>query len=441
MKKCNALSESDFLKLFFAFLTAAFLIAAVCMPDRGQMLTGLWQILSNPCKISTSFFAVGGYAATFLNMGLVALVCLALFVGLKATANNVSTLAFILTLGFSSWGITVLNLIPTMLGVALYCAVRREKLSANVNAMLFSTGIAPLITELMVRYPNAEATGFTFGGILLALGVGLVIGFFLPAGLPNAPKVHHGFDLYSAAVPVGMTAFFLQAVLYKTMGVALPAAPAAETLQIASPVIANVFCCVVFGLCILWALLLGCRPKDYWKLLTAPDQVSSVSAACGKAVFLMNVGVYGLFILAYYNLIGATFNAVTFGIIFCMLACCNSGSHPGTVWPLMVGYAIASFLFGWLSGLAGGSFGGALNAQAIAVGLCFCNGLSPISAKYGWKYGILAAALHYVLVTSVPNLHGGYCLYNGGFTAAFICLLLIPILQRFTKTTGEKITA
>ena len=441
MKKCNALSESDFLKLFFAFLTAAFLIAAVCMPDRGQMLTGLWQILSNPCKISTSFFAVGGYAATFLNMGLVALVCLALFVGLKATANNVSTLAFILTLGFSSWGITVLNLIPTMLGVALYCAVRHEKLSANVNAMLFSTGIAPLITELMVRYPNAEATGFTFGGILLALGVGLVIGFFLPAGLPNAPKVHHGFDLYSAAVPVGMTAFFLQAVLYKTMGVALPAAPAAETLQIASPVIANVFCCVVFGLCILWALLLGCRPKDYWKLLTAPDQVSSVSAACGKAVFLMNVGVYGLFILAYYNLIGATFNAVTFGIIFCMLACCNSGSHPGTVWPLMVGYAIASFLFGWLSGLAGGSFGGALNAQAIAVGLCFCNGLSPISAKYGWKYGILAAALHYVLVTSVPNLHGGYCLYNGGFTAAFICLLLIPILQRFTKTKGEKISA
>ena len=441
MKKCNALSESDFLKLFFAFLTAAFLIAAVCMPDRGQMLTGLWQILSNPCKISTSFFAVGGYAATFLNMGLVALVCLALFVGLKATANNVSTLAFILTLGFSSWGITVLNLIPTMLGVALYCAVRREKLSANVNAMLFSTGIAPLITELMVRYPNAEATGFTFGGILLGLGVGLLIGFFLPAGLPNAPKVHHGFDLYSAAVPVGMTAFFLQAVLYKTMGVALPAAPAAETLQIASPVIANVFCCVVFGLCILWALLLGCKPKDYWKLLTAPDQVSSVSAACGKAVFLMNVGVYGLFILAYYNLIGATFNAVTFGIIFCMLACCNSGSHPGTVWPLMVGYAIASFLFGWLSGLAGGSFGGALNAQAIAVGLCFCNGLSPISAKYGWKYGILAAALHYVLVTSVPNLHGGYCLYNGGFTAAFICLLLIPILQRFTKTKGEKISA
>ena len=441
MKKINALSESDFLKALFGFFTVAFLATALLMPDRGQMLSGLYRIISQPNKISTNYFSLGGYAATFLNMGLVAFFCLALFVLFDATANNVSTLAFLLTLGFTSWGINVLNMWPSVLGVMLYCLVKREKFSANVNVMLFSTGIAPLITELMVRYPHPEAVGFHLSGVILALAVGLAIGFFLSAGLAHAPKVHKGFDLYNAAVPVGMTAFFLQAVLYKTMGVALPAAPAAETLQIASPVIANVFCCVVFGLCILWALLLGCRPKDYWKLLTAPDQVSSVSAACGKAVFLMNVGVYGLFILAYYNLIGATFNAVTFGIIFCMLACCNSGSHPGTVWPLMAGYAIASFLFGWLSGLAGGSFGGALNAQAIAVGLCFCNGLSPISAKYGWKYGILAAALHYVLVTSVPNLHGGYCLYNGGFTAAFICLLLIPILQRFTQTKGEKISA
>lgn len=432
MKKINSMPESDFLKLFFGFLAAAFLIAGCCMPDRGQMLTGLWQIVSQPSKISTNYFAVGGYAATFLNMGLVALICLGLFVGLKATVNNVSTLAFILTLGFSSWGINVLNLIPSMLGVVLYCAVKREKVSANVNAMLFSTGIAPLITELMVRYPNGDAVGFTLPGVVLATVVGLAIGFFLPAGLPNAPKVHHGLDLYSAAVPVGMTAFFLQALLYKTMGVALPAAPAAETLQVASRMTVNVFCCVVFGLCVLGSLAMGCKLSDYGKLLISRE-VGSVSAKYGNAVLLMNVGVYGLFILAYYNAIGAGFNGVTFGIIFCMLACCNSGSHPGTVWPLMVGYGVASLVCGWLSQLTGGSFGGALNAQAIAVGLCFCNGLSPMTAKYGWKVGALSAAMHYVLVTSVPNLHGGYCLYNGGFTAAFICLLLVPILERFRR--------
>ena len=64
MKKIKNLSESDFLKLFFAFFTLVFLVAAVCMGDRGSMFTGLWQIMSQPSKISTNYFAVGGYAAT-----------------------------------------------------------------------------------------------------------------------------------------------------------------------------------------------------------------------------------------------------------------------------------------------------------------------------------------------------------------------------------------
>ena len=235
-----------------------------------------------------------------------------------------------------------------------------------------------------------------------------------------------------------MTAFFLQAVLYKTMGVALPAAPDASTLQVASRLTVNVFCCVFFGLCVVFALVLGCRPKDYWRLLTDPALVTNFSSAYGNAVFLMNVGVYGLFILGYYNLIGGTFNGVTFGIIFCMLATCNSGSHPGNVWPIMLGYVVASAGFGWLSALAGGTFAGAVNAQAIMVGLCYANGLSPIADKYGWQYGFLAAMMHYVLVTSVPSLHGGYCLYNGGFTAALICIILVPQLEKLCRTKEER---
>ena len=438
MKKVNSLSESSFLKALFGFFALVFLATALLMPDRDQIFTGLYRIISQPNKITTNYFWLGGYAATFLNMGLVALFCLGLYVLPGAAANNVSTLAFLLTLGFSSWGINVVNMWPGVLGVMLCCLVKREKLGANVNAMLFSTGIAPLITELMVRYPHPETVGFNLTGVLLALAVGVAIGFFLPGGLVHAPKVHKGFDLYNAAVPVGMTAFFLQAVLYKTMGVALPAAPGAETLQEASRMTVNVFCCIVFGVLIAAAFVLGCRPKDYWQLLTARSNPGSFSAAYGKAVFLMNVGVYGLFILGYYNLIGAQFNSITFGIIFCMLACCNSGSHPGNVWPIMAGYVLASFLFGWIAPMLGGNFTFAVNAQAIAVGLCFANGLSPIVDKYGWHWGILAAAMHYLLVTSVPALHGGYCLYNGGFTAAFICLLLVPQLEKFLPARDNK---
>ena len=439
MKKIKNLSEGAFLKLLFAFFSVFFLVAAVCMPDRNQMFTGLWNILITPCKVTTNYFSVGGYAATLLNMGLLGVISLALFVLLKGTPNNVSTLAVILTMGFGSWGINILNIWPTVFGVVIYALVKKEKLGGLVNAMLFSTGIAPLITELLVRYPGVEVIGFNWVGLGLALVVGFVIGFFLPAGLAYSPKVHKGFDLYSAALPVGMTSFLLNAILYKTMGLADPLKlPLLSDMSVASPLFTNVFCGVLFGLCVVLALILGCRPKDYWKLLTDPALVTNFSSTYGNATFLMNVGVFGLFILGYYNLIGAPFNGVTFGIIFCMLSTCNSGSHPGNVWPIMLGYAVASVVFGWAAPLLGGNFTFQLNAQAIVVGLCYANGLSPIADKYGWRYGFVAAVLHYLLVTSVPNLHGGFCLYNGGFTAALICMILVPELEKFFHTKEER---
>ena len=438
MKKIKNLSESDFLKLFFGFITAAFIIAAFCMPDRADAFAGFWRINSQTMKITTNDFFVGGYAGTFLNMGLVGLVLLVLIVGLKATANNVTTFGFILTVGFSSWGMNVINILPGMLGVVLYCLVKKEKLSTGVNAMMFSTGIAPLMSDLLLRYPNAEAIGFNGLGLGITLVVGLFVGFVVAAGLSHAPAVHKGFDLYSAAVPVCLAAFFLNATLYKTLGIDLPAAPAGDTLSVTLQTGVNIFCLVLFGLCIIGALAMGCKVKDYWGLLTADDHVASITGKLGKEVFLMNVGVFGLFILAYYNIIGVGFNAATLGIIFCMLCTCNSGSHPGNVWPIMAGYVFGTAGFGWLSAQLGGNFTLGINAQAIAIGLCFANGLSPVSSKYGWFWGMVAAIMHYLLVTSVPNMHGGYCLYNGGFTAAVICVLLIPVLEKFCKTRQER---
>ena len=453
MKKIKNLSEGAFLKLLFAFLSVCFLVAAVCMPDRNEMFTGLWKIMSGTCKISTNYFAQGGMAATFLNMGLVCLVSLLLFVVFKGTPNNVSTLAVILTTGFGSWGINVLNIWPTFFGVMIYGLVKKEKLGGLVNAMMFSTGIAPLISELLFRYPGTEYLGFNWLGLVLALVVGCIIGFFLPAGLGHAPNIHKGFNHYSAAVPIGFTAFFLRTVLFNVMLgkkigdvgqlVTLPA-PEAEFFYGC-----NIFCVCVFGLCIIAAALMGCKAKDYWNLMKDDGKGVCFTAKYGNAAFLMNVGVFGLMIVAYYNLaafldggvarMSTVWTGMTFGIVFCMLATCNSGSHPRNVLPIMLGYIVTSYLFGWIAGLLGvESYGLTIGNQSILIGLCYANGLSPIAGKYGFGYGMLAAGLHYLLVSAVPDMHGGFCLYNGGFTAALICLVLVPQLEKFCKTKEER---
>ena len=441
MKKLRNMPESGFLKLFFLFISWCFIIAAICMPDRANMLSGFGKILTGTCKISTNYFELGGFAATFLNMGFVGLFCTFLCCLPGAKPNNVTTLGVLLTVGFGSWGINPLNMIPTVLGVCLYCLVKKEKLGAMSNAMMYSTGIAPLISDLLFRYPGTEYIGFNWIGLGIALFVGLVIGFFLPAGLAHAPNIHKGFDHYSAAVPIGFTAFFLRAVLYNVvLGWKIGDLGSLSTLaapETASWTIINIFCGVVFGLCILLALLMGCKPKDYWQLLKDPGHSVSFTTKYGNAPFLMNAGVFGLFILLYFNLTGGPATGMTFGIIFCMLATCNSGSHPGNVWPIMVGYVLTSALFGWLY-QGEGDFALTVGNQSIMIGLCYANGLSPISGKYGFGVGVLAGGLHYLLVTAVPDLHGGFCLYNGGFTAALICLLFVPQLEKFCKTKEER---
>ena len=436
MKKIKNMSESSFLKLLFAFVGVAFLVAALCMPDRSAMLSGFWQILSQPCKITTNFFSVGGFAATFLNMGLVSLIMAALFHITGTKVNNVSTLVFFLTLGFCSWGIHVINMWFTMLGVVIANLIKKEKFYANVNAMLFTTGVAPVISDLLLRYPHAEAIGFNALGLVLAVIAGIIVGIIVSAGLPHSPNVHKGFNLLSAALPVGVSLTLINGIFYKVMGVELPGS--LGDMAVTSQSIVNIFCIALFGLCVVAALAMGAG-KDYWELLKNRNQVNNVSGTLGNAVLLMNVGVYGLFILAYYNLIGAPFNGVTFGLVFCMLCTCNSGSRPTNVWPIMLGYVVASFVTGWLSSLLGGNFTMAVNAQAVVIGLCYANGLSPICDKYGWHFGVVAAMIHYCLVTLVPGLHGGFCLYNGGFTGIFVCIILVPVLEKFCKTKAERL--
>ena len=439
MKNMNKMHEDHFLTLFFTFFSLSFLVAAAFMPDRHDMLSGLCRILNSPTKAATNFFSVGGYAATFLNMGLVGLICTFLYCIPGRQANNAATLVTLLTVGFGSWGIHILNIWPTILGVALHCIVKGEKLGSRTNAMLFTTGLAPFISELMVRYPNPEVVGIHPAGVALALIVGVGVGYFMPAGLDNSPKIHKGFALYSAALPIGMTAVLLNGVLYRAMGVPVP--EAVSDLSVADSGICNTFCIILFSVFILAALCMGCSPRHYIKSILSPLHVVHFGAAFGNAAMLMNAGVFGLFILGYFNLVGAEFNGIIFGSIFCMLSTCNSGSHPINAIPIIMGYGFAEFFFQTMNPFSGGQFDMYLSSQALIVGICYANGLSPIAHEYGWRYGIIVAAMHFCMVTTTPQLHGGMCLYNGGFTAALVCLLVLPGMERHFRTKHERLSS
>ena len=325
----------------------------------------------------------------------------------------------------------------------LHALARRESFAKYVNLAMFSTALCPLASELLLRYPESgEPRGVTLTGVVLMLAVGMLIGFLTPAMAAHSPSVHKGYDLYSAALPGVLLGLFAVAVLYKSLGHAVP--EIAATLGESHPAVVWGFCAVFFGLCVLAGWQLNGRSfGGYADLLRDTGHKADFAAKYGAGLAVMNVGVYGLMILAYYIFVNAIqgdalagFNGVTLGIVFCMVCFGGAGAHPGNVWPIMAGYVAFSFA---ATLCLGGVF--PVNAQAIMVGLCFASGLAPIAGNYGWWAGVLAGGMHYFLVTSIPAIHGGFSLYNGGFTSLLIAVILVPQLETFCKTKEQRLSA
>jgi hypothetical protein len=424
------------IRLFLLASSAAFLIAAGLAPDRGQMMSGLAEILMSPAQLTKDYFAIGSISGTFLNVSLVGWVCAAMACLPGAAVNGLTIAAYFLTTGFSFWGINFLNMWPFFLGVMLYTLVKREPFPKYVNIAMFSTALCPLASELLLRYPNSdEVHGVTLSSAALMLAAGMLIGFLTPAMAAHSPNVHKGYDLYSAALPGVLLGLFAVAVLYKTLGHDVPAI--AATLGGSHPEVVWTFCGIFFVLCVLAGWWLNGKSfHGYQDLLKDTGHKADFVSRYGPGLALMNFGLYGLMIVLYYIAVGGSFNSVTMGIIFCMVCFGAAGAHPGNIWPIMVGYAAFSFV---AANLLGGVF--PVNNQAILVGLCFASGLAPIAGDYGWWAGVLAGGMHYFLVTSIPAIHGGFSLYNGGFTSLVIATILVPQLETFCKNKAQRLAA
>ena len=407
---------------------AAFLLAAFIAPDRADMLPGFVRILTGPAQLTRDWFLteLGGMSATMLNAALVGAACCGMMFLPGAKVNGATVLGYFLTLGFALFGINALNMLPPVLGTLLYAKLTRQRFGSCVNAAMFSTGLAPLISEALFRYPDATVThGATLAGVLLAVILGAIIGMMMPPLCGQSTAFHKGFNLYNAGPAAGFLGALLFAGMYKVRGLEAPAIGA--TLGEGAPLFVNAFYIATFGLCAVFGFLLCGGVRPYGKLLRDSGYRADFTAKYGAGPCVMNLGVYGLFTLAYYNIVGARFTGVTMGVVICMASACCNGATPLNALPVLLGYGA----MGLLNRL--GLVALSVDSQALVVGLCFASGLAPVSGVYGPLAGVAAGIIHFCLVTNMPAIHGGFNLYNGGFTSGVAAFILVPALERFSR--------
>lgn len=412
-----------------------------------SLLADFTRILLSPCPLVTDYFALGSLPAAFLNAGLCGLACCLLLYGLNAECHSNTLAGFFLVVGHAFYGLNLLNMWPPILGILLFCRVKRINFAANLSMAMFSTAFGPFVSELLFRYPLGAV--FTIGSVRID-GIGIVflvvfviiLGFAIPAMLPGAAAMHKGYDLYNGGLAFGLLGLLFYAFMYKTMGVEPPVSvpmvnPVYTAHNSSYLAFADLFFIAVFGACLItgWREN-GCSLTDYGRLLHESGHHCDFLEEFGISHVLINLGFYGFTVLLYFNLVilltdGAAGTGPTIGSVLVAMTFVAAGQHPRNVWPIFAGYVLLSVFVAGSCLLTGRGMPWTLSTQGYLNGAACATGLCPITGRYGKRCGILAGILCAIVGTSTAAMHGGFVLYNGGLSAGITALILVPCLEYY----------
>lgn len=418
MRKWFAYDEKNPGGLIFStmvlFSLVLILFGVICGPPE-QLLPGIWRIITERAVLITDSMMVGGMGAAFVNAGLVSLLSLVILRACKATVSGITIAAVLLMAGFSLFGKDVWNILPILLGGWLYAKFKREPFSRYVYITLFGTALAPVVTELAVTGGDLYLLR-----LLIPLAVGILVGFILPAISVFTVRVHQGYNLYNVGFAAGLVGMVLASV-FKSFGYVFGTRlewSTGKNLQL------SVFLFILFGAMFLAGFLYNGKSLKNLVRITRHSgrSVADFVHHDGYPVVLMNMGLIGALATVYVLAAGGELNGPTVGGVLTVCGFGGFGKHVRNIVPVMLGVVISSFLMVWQ-----------LSDPAVLLAALFATGLAPIAGQFGWKWGVLAGAVHASVVLNVSFLHGGLNLYNNGFSAGLVCIVLVPLIEALRR--------
>ena len=445
--------NSYYIKAACFFISLSLLIAcpiaAFYIDCWDQLLVDLYQILTLPSPLVTDYYNVGNLASTFLNAGLCGMACTLIMVINKTNCPPSFLAGYFLVIAHCFYGLNFLNMWPSMFGIYLFCKAMKIHFNENLDMAMYSTAFGPFISEMLFRYHVNEnylvwKTQISLGGLFYAVIFSIFLGFAIPAMLPGALRLHKGFNLFNGGLAFGLLGLFIYSYMYKTFGISAP-----EPFQVYNSTynlhghsygkfVISFFLIIFLSFLIAGWHMNGKTFKGYGKLMESTGHRVNFFDNYGPALVYMNIGIYGLMMLTYFTLVitltdGAGFTGATTGIILASITFSSQGQHPKNVWPVLSGYlilfcmvAISKFAFGldlpWT-----------LSTQTYMNGAAFATGLCPIVGCYGRRYGVIAGIMCASMCASTSAIHGGFMLYNGGFTTGITALILIPCLEYYYR--------
>lgn len=419
-RRGDALSRRIYrIPLALSGLLAVF--ALLAQPDL-SLLRGFWEIQISETGLITDPMATGGVGAALLNAALVLLLSTLLIRGLGLPFTGAAFACLFLMGGFALLGKNLLNIAPIAVGGWLHALYRRERFARYVYLTLYGTCLSPMVSFLLVRVRP--------GMRWIAMGLcGLAIGFLLPAIAGFTTRIHQGYNLYNVGFAAGILGLGI-ASIFKGFGVEFDTTGSWSRDG-------HLLLCVMVGIILLGLLLagmsMGCRRWSVYRhiLHHSGRAVADFVILDGPGPALVNMALTGAIGLGYLLLLyplGVRLNGPLVCCIFAMTGFGAFGKHPRNILPVMAGAILAASLMIELP----------LTAPGVLLATLLCTCLAPIAGQFGWYWGVAAGFIHMTIVQNTSILHGGMNLYNNGFAAGLVCILLVPVIEAVKPEPQEE---
>lgn len=398
--------------------------AIVSMGMEGRSLRdvigGLWVIVVSRDTLITDYFELVGYGSAFLNAFLLVLLEFGLLCREKMHFSGLTMASFFINIGYGFWGKNPVNILPILLGSYLYAKLHGARLGRYIYTAMFGTCLSPLVTELVFMLP------FDWGiNLCIAIATGISIGFVLPPLSMHAASMHMGYNLFNVGFSGGILAFVLVCIL-KAFGIE------SESVMIwkaASPIwiVAGLY--GYFLLVFLYGLYLEhWDVKNVLKIWRHPGRaVTDFVLMEGVGNALMNMALVGGICTAYICLVGGDFSGPVVGAILTAFGFAAFGAHVKNYVPVLLGVFLSTFLTRFEPTTPG-----------MQLASIFAVGLAPVAGQFGPVAGVLAGMLHAVIVMCTAQMYGGLNLYNNGFSAGWVAIIMVPALESFIMNMKKK---
>lgn len=407
--------QEKILRRFCIYSAIVLFLIAFMFDTPLDIARGMKTIVLSRDALITDYFELTSYGTGFFNAALMLLISILLIDYVKIPYTGLTLAALFISTGFGFWGKNPANSTPIILGVWLYAKLHKASFGRYVYTALFATCLAPFVTELVYILPFAR-----WINLIIAVGMGIFIGFVIPPLSMHTASMHMGYSLFNVGFSGGTLAFVMFCVL-KAHGIE------SESVFIWK---AERHPYIMVGLLIYFTVVffLGVWLENgnldgIFRIMRHPGRaVADFVMMDGPGVTLMNMGIMGIAAEAHILLAGGDMSGPILGCLLTVFGFSAFGAHLKNYLPVMIGVYLSTFFTKYDT-----------NTPSILIAALFCVGLSPIAGQFGPAAGVIAGVLHSAIVMCTGQMYGGLNLYNNGFSAGWVAIVMLPILESFMK--------